>query len=435
MGMPQGSAGGNRGLIFRCITLCLVLALASGATAGCDRTDAAGRPGGPGGAPPPAVTVARPVERAVIDWDEYTGRLEAAEAVNVRARVSGFIDSAEFIEGSVVKAGDPLFVIDPRPFQAEVDRAAAEVARAQAQVQQTSEEFARLERIRSGGSATEREFLNARYNKAAADAALASARAALESANLNLRFTRVTAPIGGRVGRKLVTPGNLITGGGTGGPATLLTTIASLDPIYCYFDADERAVLKYQRLSREHKRQSARDARMNVSLSLADETGFPHEGYIDFINNRLDSATGTLQARASIRNPDGFFTPGLFARLRIPGSAPYRAVQVADEAIGADQSQRFVLVLGPNDVVQYRPVTVGGLFEGLRVVEGVRPTDRVVVNGLQRARPGMKVTPTEAPMPVRATGPAATGPASAPATAPTSAPAATAPTPQEAGAR
>jgi len=382
------------------VTACvaaLMLAPTLFSNAACDRSSAAPPPA----FPPAAVTVSHPVEKDVVDYDEYTGRLEAADSVDVRARVSGFIDSAKFQEGSVVQAGDLLFVIDPRPFQAEVDRAQAEVARAQAQVQQTSEEFARLEKVRSA-AATERELLNARYNKAAAEASLAGAKAALSSAQLNLQFTRVTAPIAGRIGRKLVTQGNLITGGGSGGaPATLLTTITSLDPIYCYFDADERSVLRQQRLSRSSGQQTSEDAHIRVGLALADETGFPHEGVVDFTNNRLDPATGTLQVRASFRNPDGFFTPGLFARLRIPGSAPHRATLVADDAIGADQAQRFVLVVDAQNVVQPRPVTVGQIFEGQRVVEGVTPQDWVIVNGLMKARPGMKVDPKPAPMPAR----------------------------------
>jgi RND family efflux transporter MFP subunit len=381
-----------------------VTALSLACVAGCDRQSGAMPP-----PPPPAVTVAHPVEREVADWDEYTGRLEASQSVEVRAHVSGFIDSADFVEGSVVKAGDPLFVIDPRPFAAEVNRAKADVARAQAQLQFAADEYKRLESIR-GGAATEREFLNARYNKSAAEAAVASAKAALEAADLNLGYTRVTALIAGRVGRKLVTPGNLITGGGTAGPATLLTTITALDPIYCLFDPDERAILRYQRLARENKRQSAREERLNVDLALADEVGFPHRGYIDFVNNRLEPGTGTLQVRATFQNPDGLFTPGLFARLRVPGGAPYPATLVAEEAIGSDQAQRFVMVVGADNVVQYRPVTVGALFEGMRVVQGVRPDERVIVNGLQRSRPGAPVNPKLEPMPSRPAAAAATQP-------------------------
>ena len=383
--MPSGPSGAGRGAfcgaaisLSLCITRCL---------AGCDRSGAAPPP-----APPPAaVTVSHPVDRDVVDGDEYTGRLEAVDSVDVRARVSGFIDSAKFREGSIVKAGDLLFVIDPRPFQAEVDRAGAEVARAKAQVQQTSEEFARLEKIKAG-AATERELLNARYNKAAADASLIGANAALESAALNLEFTRVTAPIGGRVGRKMVTQGNLIMGGGTAGPATLLTTITSLDPIYLNFDADERAVLKY-RLSQTGNRK--------VRFGLAVENDYPHEGVLDFVNNRLDPETGTLQVRASVRNADGLFTPGMFAKVLVPAGDAYRGTLVADEAVGADQAQRFVLVVDGEKTVQYRPVTVGPLFEGMRVVKGVSPEEWVVVNGLMKARPGMKVDPKPAPMPNR----------------------------------
>ena len=406
----------------RALAATLAAAVTLIASAGCERRSGASAPPA-GGPPPPAVTVAHPVEREVVDWDEYTGRLEAAESVDVRARVSGFINSAPFEEGSIVKSGDLLFVIDARPFQAEVDRAAADVTRAQAQLQRAADELARLERIR-GGAANEKEILDARYNKAAAEAALASVKAALESANLNLEFTRVTAPIPGRISRKLVTPGNLISAGGSGAPSTLLTVITSLDPVYCYVEADERAVLKYQRLSREKKRQSARETRIPAFLALADETDFTHEGYIDFVDNRLDPETGTLRARGAFSNADGFFTPGLFARLRVPGSAPYRAVLVADEAIGADQAQRFVAVVGPDNTVQYRPVVVGTAFDGQRVVEGVRPDEWVVVNGTMRARAGMKVSPQPAPMPSRASRPgAATQPASAPSAAPSTRPA------------
>jgi multidrug efflux system membrane fusion protein len=291
------------------------------------------------------------------------------------------------------------------------------VARAQAQLQLATDEFNRLERLRTA-AATEKEYLNARYNKASAEAALASAKAAQTAANLNLGYTKVTARIGGRVGRKLVTPGNVITGGANAPEATLLTTITSVDPIYCYVDADERAVLKYQRLARENKARGTRETRMPVQLALADETGFPHEAYVDFINNRLEAGTGTLQMRASVRNADGFFTPGLFARVRVPSGAPYRATLVADEAVGTDQAQRFVLTVDNQNAVQYRPVKIGALFEGMRVVLGVTADDRVVVNGLMQARPGMKVNPTEAPMPSRPGPAATTNPSSRPAPPP-----------------
>lgn len=385
------------GLRFHAVlTPVLGLALLGG-LAGCDRQSGAAGPPAP---PPPAVTVSQPVRREVTEMDEYTGRLEAAETVEVRARVSGFIDSAPFEEGSVVKAGDLLFEIDARPFQAEADRAAAEVSRAQAQLARDASELKRLESIR-GGAVNEKEIQDARYNKAASESALAAAWAAMESARLNVQFTRVTAPIGGRISRKYVTPGNLITAGGTGGSGTLLTTITSLDPIYAYIEADERAVLKYQRLNREKKRESARETRIPAYLALADEHDFRHEGYIDFVDNRLDPATGTLRARASFSNADGFFTPGLFARLRIPGSSPYPALLVADEAIGSDQAERFVLIVEPDNSVRRSTVTVGASFEGLRVVTGLKPDDWVVVNGLMKVRPGMAVNPQRAAMPAR----------------------------------
>jgi len=387
--------------------------------AGCDRQSGAASPPVP---PPPTVRVSQPVPREVTETDEYTGRLEAAETVEVRARVSGFIDSAPFEEGSVVRAGDLLFEIDARPFQAEADRAAAEVSRAQAQLARDASELKRLESIR-GGAVNEKEIQDARYNKAASESALAAAWAAMESARLNVQFTRVTAPIGGRISRKYVTPGNLITAGGTGGSGTLLTTITSLDPIYAYIEADERAVLKYQRLNREKKRESARETRIPAFMALADEHDFRHEGYIDFVDNRLDPATGTLRARASFSNADGFFTPGLFARLRIPGSSPYPGLLVADEAIGSDQAERFVLTVAPDNTVQRRPVKVGVAFDGLRVVEGVKPDEWVVVNGLMRARPGMKVNPQQAPMPTRArAGGTISRPSTRPATRPSTNP-------------
>lgn len=365
---------------------------------GCRQAESAPPP------PPPAVTVAQPVEREVVEWDEYTGRLEASEMVEVRARVSGFIDSVHFADGGDVKQGDLLFVIDPRPYQTALDQAKADVARAQAQVDRATAEVARLEKLRAASAASDKEYLDERYNQQSAQAQRAAAEAAVRMAELNLEFTRVTAPISGRIGRKLVTPGNLINGGA--GQATLLTTIAATDPIYCYVDADERAILKYQRLSREHKRQSARETRIPAYMGLADEgERFPHEGYIDFVNNRLDPATGTLQARATFVNPGGDrFTPGLFARLRVPGSGRYHATLVADEAIGTDQGQKFVIVVGPDNVAQYRRVQTGALFNGLRVVEGVKADEWVVVNGLMNARPGMPVNPTKAQMPAGAGG-------------------------------
>ena len=384
--------------------------------------------------PPPTVTVAQPIARNVVEWDEYTGRLAASELVEVRARVSGFITEASFNEGLSVKKGDVLFVIDPLPFQAEVDRAAAEVAQAEAQVQLQTEELERLERLARTQAISEKEVLDQRYEKRAADAALAGAKASLRSAELNLGWTRVTAPIDGRISRRYVTPGNLINGGA--GQATLLTTIAAEDPIYCYVEADEAAVLKYARLKRAGTRVSARDQQIPAYLALSDEEEFTREGVVDFVDNRLDPATGTLEARATFANPNGTLTPGLFARLRIAGSGRYEAVLVADEAIGTDQTRKFVIVVKPDGQTENRPVKTGALFGRLRVVEGVSPDEWIVVNGLQRIRPGVMVTPTRREMPYADALPPGTQPASTtrevpPATAPATAPAAERETPAE----
>ena len=407
-------------------------ALAAVVCAACDRKQAPPPP------PPAPVTVARPVLREVIEWDEYTGRLEAVETVEVRARVSGFIEKADFEEGALVKAGDVLFLIDPRPFDAELAEAQAEVSRAQAQRAYAVNEFKRLEEVRASGAGSELELENARQRMREADAAVAAAQAVVQERQLNVEWTRVTAPITGRISRKYVTPGNLINGGP--GQATLLTTITSIDPIYCYVDADEQSVLKYARLAREGKRVSARQAEIPCFMQLADETGFPHEGVIDFVDNRLDSGTGTIRARGVFANSSGWLLPGLFARVRIPGSGRYVAVLVPDVAIGADQDLRFVLVVKGDDTVERRAVRLGAAFGRFRAIEeGLTAGDRVIINGLQRARPGAKVNAQESPLnaddvPLTAPGSAATQalpttrrlpatrgavPATAPATEPT----------------
>jgi RND family efflux transporter MFP subunit len=372
----------------------------------------------------------------VIEWDEYTGRLEASETVDLRPRVGGLIESAPFTDGALVHTGQTLFVIDPRPYKADYDKALADVDRAKAQAQQNSEELVRIENLRPTGAATEKELLDARYNKQAADAALASAKANARTAELNLEWTNVVAPINGRASRKLVTPGNLVNGGA--GQATLLTTIVKFDPIYCYVDADEAAILKYQRLAREHTRVSARDTPIPAYVGLADEQGFPHLGLADFVDNRLTPGTGTLQARATIANPDARLTPGLFARVRVAGSGKYQAMLVVDHAVLSDQGRRYVLVVGANNIADIKPVEPGALFEGLRVVKGLKPDDWVVVNGYQFVRPGQPVAPTKAPMQLRhnlpedqldltrqvpPTQPAATQPTTLPINLPTTPPA------------
>jgi multidrug efflux system membrane fusion protein len=358
------------------------------ALGGCDRKAAPPAP------PPASVTVARPVEREVIDWDEYTGFLAPVEIVDLRARVGGFVEKAEFQEGQSVDEGQILFELDPKPYQAELDRAVAQVQQAEAQFENAASEFTRIERLRAGGGGSEKEFQDARYNKMQAAAAVAAAKAAQQSAQLNLDWTKVKAPIHGRISRKFVTPGNLITGGTASG--TLLTTITKTEPVYCYFDADERSVLKYQRLAQEKKRVSARDARIPAFLQLANETGFPHEGVIDFVETRIDPTTGTLRARGVFANPHNLLLPGFFARLRIPGSGRYKAMLVPEAAIDTNQNIKYLRVLSPDNTVQVRPIKPGSSFGEFRAIEeGLVGGERVVINGLQRAIPNTKVNPTE----------------------------------------
>jgi RND family efflux transporter MFP subunit len=351
---------------------------------------------GPPAKPPAEVTVSRAIEHDVVEWDEYSGRVQAVDSVDVRARVSGFVDETPFQDGAIVQKGQLLFLIDPRPFKAELDRANAAVASNDAKVINARQELARLTSLRPTNGASEKELQDQQYATRAAEADLASAQAQARIAELNLSFTRVTAPITGRVSRRLVTPGNLISGGT--GNDTLLTNLTSIDPIYHYVDVDESAILKYQRLSREKKRVSARDEPIPCYLAVQNEQGFPHAGMVDFVDNRIDTQTGTLTGRGVYPNPNGYLVPGMYARVRVPGSGRYRAVLIPDAAIGTDQSQKFVLVVGPDDKVAYKPVRIGPLFEHLRVVEGVAPDDRVVVKGMLRARPGMVVTTIDEPI-------------------------------------
>ncbi len=367
----------------------ILLIPAACALSGCNREDAHN-------AVPemfPTVTVARPIQQEVVEWDEYTGHLEAAEFVEVRARVSGPITSAPFQAGAIVQKGDVLVEIDVRSFQADLDSRIAEEARAAAQVKLAEIELNRiLDMPPAAAVPIERERAEAALSEARA--VLAGAKAAVESARLLVEWCRITAPISGRVSRRYIDPGNMITGGS--GTGTLLTTIASIDPIYCYIDADERAVLKYQRLAREKKRVSARDAQIPFLMQLADETDFSHEGVVDFVDNRIDPMTGTIRGRGVLANQGGFLTPGFFARVRIPGSGPYVATLVPDSAVVADQNQRLLYVVGTSDLVEMRPVKLGSLFGELRAIEsGISTNDRVIVNGIMQARPGGKVIPKE----------------------------------------
>ena len=368
----------------------LLIGIAISSLAACARVEAGGA------APaPPQITVAPAVARDVTEWDEFTGRLEPVQSVAVRPRVSGLISKVSFEEGGLVRQGQPLFQIDDRPFQAQVDRLRAELAQATVARDRTVTEMRRAERLSSENAMPleERE----RRTGAAAEAAahVDAVAASLRAAELDLEFTKVVTPISGRVSRALVTRGNLVSGGQ--GDATLLTTVVSVDPIYASFDADEQAFLRYGDRARQGS--GAGKGTLRIEMALADEPTFPHEGALQFLDNQLDSSTGTIRGRAVFRNPDHRLTPGLFVRLRLPGTVAYRGVLVEDRAVGTDLDRRFVLVVGSDKKVESRTVTLGPLVDGLRVVrKGVAAGELVVVNGLQRVRPGMQVNATVANM-------------------------------------
>jgi len=370
---------------------------------------------GCGKAPPPAqgppeVTVAKVISKRIKDWDEYTGRFQAVDTVEIRPRVSGYVDQRLFHEGQFVKKDDVLVIIDPRPYQADYDRAKAGLELAKSQQELAKLEAVRVQKLKDSG-AVSREELDERLSTLnQQQASVAAAKAALDNAALQLSFTKVRAPVDGRVSREEVTRGNLVTGGNNGG--TLLTTIVSVDPIYVYFEGDENAYLHYNELARQGQRPSSRDARNPVRVGLANEEGFPHEGYMDFVDNQLDVRTGTIRARAVLENKQNQFTPGMFARVQLLGSGEYDAILIEDRAVGTDQSQSFVLVLGPENKLEYRAIQPGRLVEGMRIVrQGLKPDDVVVVSGLQRVRPGAVVKPNMATM--GAPGAAATATAAA----------------------
>jgi len=342
---------------------------------------------------PPDVTVAKVISKRIKDWDEYTGRFQAVDFVEIRPRASGYVEQVLFQEGQFVKKDDVLVVIDPRPYQADYDRAKAGLELAKSQYELANLEAVRVQKLKDSG-AVSREELDERLSTLnQQQASVAGAKAALDNAALLLSFTKVRAPFDGRASRAEVTRGNLVTGGNNGG--TLLTTIVSVDPIYVYFEGDENAYLHYNELARQGQRPSSRDARNPVRVGLSNEQGFPHEGYMDFVDNQLDVHTGTIRARAVLDNKQGLFTPGMFARVQLLGSGEYEAILIEDRAVGTDQSQSFVLVLGPDNKLLYRAIQPGRIVDGLRIVrKGLNRDDVVVVSGLQRVRPGVQVKPS-----------------------------------------
>ena len=363
------------------------LALACVVLGGCRSADAPPAP------MPPAVVVASPMVIRLTEWDEYTGRFEATDTVDVRARVDGYLDSIHFRDGAIVKPGDLLFVIDPRPYEAVLEGARADVVRAQTRLELATTDFTRGEAIFAIKGISQEEFDARAQARKEAEAAVIVARAAERAAALNVEFTQVRAPIGGRISRKFVSVGNVISGGQAG--STLLTTIVAVDPIQFVFDASESDYLRYNRMNAAGQRRTSRDTPNPVRIRLLDEPSFTHIGKMDFVDNRVDTATGTITGRALVANPGGFLTPGQFGRLQLLGSGEFDALLIPDSAILSDQSRRFVWTVGQDDMPEQRVIEPGNLERGLRIVRaGLQRDDRVVINGMQRVRPGARVTPT-----------------------------------------
>ena len=354
---------------------------------GCSNADHAGS--NSGAAPSPTVKIAQPLSQDVTEWDQYTGHIEAVNSVEVRARVSGYLDKVSFKAGDRVKKGELLFLIDPKPFTAQLNYAEAELERAKSKHELAKNDMSRAERLFRAKAISAEEH-DAR-SKALRETfgAVQSAQANVYTAKLNLEYTKISSPINGRIGRELITAGNLVNA-----DATLLTFIVSTDPVYVYVDADERSVLKYRRQAKQEGHRSLGDEQTPVELGVADESGFPHQGHIDYIAPREDAATGTLSLRGVLANPDELLSPGFFARVRVRGNIPYPAILLPDRAIGTDQAQRFVWVVNQDNQVEYRHVELGAHIGQSRViVRGLKTDEWAVIEGIQKLKPGIKVKP------------------------------------------
>src|SRR5882762_354351 len=339
------------------------------------------------------VNVVTVIEKEVNEWDEFTGRLDPVESVEIRPRVSGYITEIHFEAGAIVKKGDLLYVIDPRPYQADFDRAKAEVDRMDAQLKLAQIELNRSKELRDKNTISASEFDQKAAGFQGSAAAKSSAEAAKNATALNLEFTQIKSPVDGRVSDQRITVGNLVQPGA--GPESVLTTVVSIDPIYAKVDADENAILKYVKLSEEGKRVSARTEKIPAWVELGNETDFPHEGYVDFVDNRLDPSTGTVRARVVLKNWDpNLITPGFFVRTRVAGATPYRAALVVDKVISSQQGLKYAFVVKPDNTVERRNLETGTMFEGKRIVKkGLKDGEKVVSTRLQLLQPGMKVTP------------------------------------------
>ena len=338
-------------------------------------------------AKPPEVLASQPVRREVVDYEDFSGQTAPVKNIEIRARVTGYLDKVYFKEGSEVEEGAMLFEIDPRPYEAELARSEARLAQAEARLKNLNTEYRRVQGLLSRNAISESESERVATELAEAEAAVAAAKADRDLAKLNLQFTKVTAPIRGRISRQFIDPGNLVKA-----DETTLTTIVSVDPVYTYFDVDERTLLRIRRLIHEGAIKSHQEAEVPVQMGLADEEGYPHRGTINFVDNKVDSSTGTLRIRGVFPNPERLLSSGLFVRVRLPIGPPRQAILVAEQALGTDQGKKFVYVVNDEDEVTYRPVKTGRLYDGLRVIEeGLVDGEKVIVSGLQRVRPGAKV--------------------------------------------
>ncbi len=379
------------------VAFAAVLVMAASVLAGCGQGQKqAAAP------PPPTVTVATPVKRTIVDQDEYVGRFVAVDSVEVRARVSGYLDKVHFQDGQIVKQGDLLFTVDKRPFQNTLDQARANLETAKSNLTYTEADLARGRQLVRDKTITDQAFEQRAQAFRNAQAAVTANEAMVRQAELDLEFTELRAPVAGRIGDRRVTPGNLVTGG-TGGNTTLLATIVSIDPIRFEFTFDEASLLRYQRLAHEGKDGTGGMGSTLIRLKLIDEKEFSHAGRMDFVDNVIDRTSGTIRGRAQFANADGLFIPGMFARAEVPSSAPYEALLVPDSAIGTEQVRKFVYVIGADNVAKQVYITPGQVVDGLRVIkDGLAAEDRVVVNGLMRVRPGLKVNPQEQGLPASA---------------------------------
>ncbi|HEU4678306.1 MAG TPA: efflux RND transporter periplasmic adaptor subunit [Terrimicrobiaceae bacterium] len=348
--------------------------------------------GGAGAPPPPPVTVANPVHKKIVEWDEYPGQFTAVDAIDVRARVSGYLERIHFTDGQIVKQGDLLFSIEKRPFEIALDSAQAQLAEANAQLSLASRNLRRYEKLRQGNIVGESDYDDRVEAVSAGKASVAAAQAKLEQAQLDLGYTDIYAPVTGRISRHEVSAGNLITGGYSSS-TTLLTTIVSLDPIYFEFDVSEANYLAYQRAAERGVMLAMRDNKIEVLGKLPDEDNWMHKGTLEFLDNKVNQTSGTIRARATFPNAGNVFTPGQFGHIRVPGSEPYEAILLPETAIVTDQSQKIALVVAEDGTVGVKILRVGPSYNGMRIIrEGLTPDDRVVINGLLRARPGSKVT-------------------------------------------